>query len=216
MDCVTIDADCNPGVGWPTHIKKLKDPTQKPYHARMAKAKDVYFDETKRHFKPLSEVSRQHMSGYTISYKFAFLSEKEVMTLFDDVHPKALKLTPMELICEDGSKEWGYPMKLAGLPLDLILTCRKCKVWKMATTCQTEQFLLPEKQLDPAQGKMVYSWMCQAELQKRKPALKPSGWSHVSSYDDLRDLAKNVIAQREAREQKRAQAAEQGSTTVVD
>ena len=91
MDCVKIDADCNPGVGFPTHIKRQNDKSDTKYHTRMKKAREIYFDPDLRNFKPLSEVSRQHASGYTIYYKMAFLSEQEVTSLFS-VPPKALKL----------------------------------------------------------------------------------------------------------------------------
>ena len=69
---------------------------------------------------------------------------------------------------------------------------------------QTEQFLLPEAQLDPSQGKLVYEWMCAQELSKRDTALKPTGRATMACYDTIRERADNIVREREENERKKA------------
>lgn len=199
-----IDSDVNPGKGWPIHVNRMASKTQldKEYQTKMNRAREVYFEPEKRNFKPLSEVSRQHNSGYTVSYKFGFLTESEFQTAFD-LPPKALNLTALQITSEDGTLISGYPIKLFGLPEKILMSCRKVKVWKVASTNLLEQFLAPQAQLAPGQGRAAFEWMCAAELGKRSPALKPTGRDSMHSYESLKEKAQSIIAEREEQEKNR-------------
>ena len=140
---------------------------------------------------PLSSVSASRAFEVTSYYELAFLTEGDLLK-WTGCSSKSLRLgKPSTLQLEDGSGGTisGWHLSMAGMPLDLLMSCRKVRISSNLTVIQSDELMRPDLQCRPEQAADTLKLALRTNHEGRATQERCSGRQHVKEFAALLDKA---------------------------
>jgi hypothetical protein len=151
-------------------------------------------------WQPSSAVVSQMLQGTMVFYDIGFLQDSDLVGL-TKLTMAAHKIKPTVIRNEiGGGSSKGIFISLRSVPLDLIHTIRKIRVFSTLQIVHDEGILDPARQLSQSQGFHTFSFAADEEQKRRCDPLRPLGRWRLPSIKELQDKALVIIAQRESNE----------------